>query len=74
MATALALIGLFARLGMNTLLVVTMMVDLAIYQLTMGNSMFVYIGTVAEERSASIALFMNWTLTLVLMLTTIILF
>ena len=59
---------------MNTCLVVTMMVDLAIYQLTMGNSMFVYIGTVAEERSASIAICMNWTLTLLLMLTTIILF
>ena len=44
MAAALALIGLFARLGMNSVLVITMTVDLAIYQLTMGNSMFVYIG------------------------------
>ena len=73
-AVSMALIGLFAKLGMNSALVITMMVDLAIYQLTMGNYMFVYIGSVAEERSASIALFLNWTGTLILMLTTIILF
>ena len=74
MAAALALIGFFARLGMNSALVITMTADLAIYQLTMGNSMFVYIGSVAEESSASIALFLNWTGTLLLSLITMILF
>ena len=46
-AVSMALIGLFAKLGMNSALVITMMVDLAIYQLTMGNYLWVYIGSVA---------------------------
>ena len=31
MALALGLIGLFARMGMNTVLVITIMIDLAIW-------------------------------------------
>ena len=47
-AVALALIGMFARLGINTALVVMMSMDLAIYQLTMGYYL-VYVGIVSEE-------------------------
>ena len=74
MSLALLLIGIFAKLGMNVVLVINIMVHLIIWQITIGNSLWVYIGQVAEERSASIAVGLNWTVTLLLTLTTITLF
>ena len=73
MAVALGLIGVFAKLGMNTALIVMTSVDLAIYQLTIGYFL-VYVGIVSEERAANICNFVNWILMLLLMMTTIILF
>ena len=44
MSLALLLIGIFAKLGMNVVLVVNIMVHLIIWQITIGNSLWVYIG------------------------------
>ena len=51
MSIALCAIGIFAYKELNTLVVVGMMVHLAIYQLSMGTYMFVYVVQVAEERA-----------------------
>ena len=70
MGVLLFLIGLFAMLEMNTLVVVCMMIDLFIYGTTMGTYTWVYIGQVAEEKSASLAIFTLWFFVFVLALTT----
>ena len=70
MGVLLFLIGLFAMLNKNNLVVLTMMVDLAVFQLTLGALTWVYIGQVAEEKAASLAVFGIWFWTFVLALTT----
>ena len=70
MGTMLFLIGLFAMLNKNNLVVVCMMIDLFFYQITLGTYTWVYIGQVAEEKAASLAVFTIWFFVLVLALTT----
>ena len=70
MGLFLFLIGLFAKYGKNNILVVCMMLDLFIYQITLGTYTWVYIGQVAQERSASLAVFTIWFFVFVLALTT----
>ena len=70
MGLFLFLIGLFAMLDMNNLVVICMMIDLFCYQTTLGSFTWVYIGQVAEEKAASLAIFNIWFFVFVLALTT----
>ena len=55
---------------MDTLVVVGMMVHLAIYQLSMGTYMFVYVVQVAEERAQTLGIGVTWFFVTILTLTT----
>merc|ERR1712083_207072 len=50
--------------------VICMMIDLFIYQTTLGTYTWVYIGQVAEEMAASLAIFTIWFFVFILALTT----
>ena len=70
MGVLLFLIGLFAMLNQNNWVVICMMADLFIYQITLGSFTWVYVGQVAEEKAASLAIFNIWFFVFVLALTT----
>ena len=70
MSVLLFLVGLFAMLGMDNVLVICMMLDLFIFQATMGTYTWVYIGQVAEEKASSLAIFTIWFGTFILALIT----
>ena len=70
MGISLFLIGLFALLEMNNLVVIFMMIDLFFFQTTLGSFTWVYIGQVAEEKASALAMFNLWFWTFCLALTT----
>ena len=70
MSIALCAIGIFAYKELNTLVVVGMMIHLAIYQLSMGTYMFVYVVQVAEERAQTLGIGVTWFFVTILTLTT----
>lgn len=70
MATCMGVIGVLAIYQLNTLLVVVMMIFLAVYQLTLGAFVWVYLGAVACEEGLSIGSATVWGAVLILTIST----
>ena len=70
MALFLGLIVVFQLTGFPTLILISMILMITTYQITIGSYYFVYVSQVAIETQNSVAVFVLWTLVLIFSLIT----